>query len=1260
MKGISTAAVAAVFFVGGAFASIVDKTGVWKFDVGADGTATNLKPNVVTNFCDLVIPTTVRDGADKAYTVTSIGEEAFTSASWYSWGDDDDAYESPLYGEISSVVIPASVTNIGQYAFRDVPSLTNVVILSDTVTIGPQTFEACDRLVSVVLPENVTLGGFAFHGCTSLTTAVTPYIYDPSKDSSYQPFAGTVNLKHVTLPEGITSIRKSAFEKVPLESVVIPSTVTNIGDWAFLGCKSLASVTIPSSVTRIGRTAFGDCTKFVSVTIPSSVTELGDWAFSGCENLTSLELPPNLTVIRQGLLAGCYALTSVTIPAGVTSIECAAFRTCESLTSVSLPEGLTNLEDSVLAYCTALTEIRIPSTVTKLDGNSSHESTYGHFGGCTNLKKIYISDRMAIPGWTRDNIIEWLTYNCPSAEVVVESDDPGDDPGPQGDVPSVDDVTVTFDKAEVKVKEDAGLVKLTLKRMGNKKGSVGVRYTTLYGTAMPGEDYDSKKGVVVWADGDTKAKTIEITLIPDLVPTWEGEPKNFFVRLENLAFGDADAAVASPRLGALAQMKVTLQETAKMQTGTLQFCGWGTDRTAFANPKKPAATCADGEALTLWVDRVGGGDGAVGARVTLKAPKALKRADEVRTLVWWHGEMTAQRVAFEDCAVGSTATLTLLKKGELEGVPYVAKLGAAKTVALQAPHDNPPVVDPPIVDPPDEPIAAADLTFYQGVKVDLALGAEDCVTNAIGAMTDGITYALAGGKLPAGLKLDAKTGVLSGVPTAAGDAHVVLQARAGKTAGASCALTFRVVGLGSLGGKTFSGSAEAELYGFEGPANEWLGHLTLTVGKTGALSAKVLAGGKTFTFKDTGFNARTNVVELEGEFLTATLRAPQKLGKTTVTNELTVYVPCADGEEILTSAMAAAQLHFREGEEACGYYADLFGDFRKERVWKNQKPTEGYYTMALSTWLGALYGMPDGYGFLTMTIDKNENVKFAGQLADGTAVSGSSFVGYGEEGRPIVVYCAKARTAVGGTLRLRGLDGAPEGRFISNGPDLRWANGDPKSMYQMNPNGFHQQVETLGGYYNRTSNLQRYYRDTLLSLSCRPAADDRWSEKVVPKGMSTWISDPDYESTAVSVIGNKMSVEKQVLAKDSANKSLVDVVNSVNARGMAINYTRATGLFKGNFTEWFDNRYLVSDRVKPKQTKVKFDYAGVMVMIQGDGWRNAILPKHAGYGFTKFTIPREDGKSKWTGSWDLTLETEDVSEENQERWRSEEGEAEDI
>ena len=96
--------------------------------------------------------------------------------------------------------------------------------------------------------------------------------------------------------------------------VVIPDSVTRIGDLAFYDCTSLTSVTIPNSVTSIGSGAFSGCHGLTSVTIPGSMKSIGDWAFEYCTSLTSVTIPDSVTSIGKASFLDCTRLRSIIIP----------------------------------------------------------------------------------------------------------------------------------------------------------------------------------------------------------------------------------------------------------------------------------------------------------------------------------------------------------------------------------------------------------------------------------------------------------------------------------------------------------------------------------------------------------------------------------------------------------------------------------------------------------------------------------------------------------------------------------------------------------------------------------------------------------------------------------------------------------------------------------------------------------------------------------------------------------------------------------
>ena len=163
-------------------------------------------------------------------------------------------------------------------------------------------------------------------------------------------------------------------------TAVINSGVSNIGDYAFLGCTNLKSVTIPDSVTSIGDGAFSNC-GLANVTIHNSVTSIGNSAFSNCASLTSVTIGDSVTFIGESAFSGCKNLTSVTISNSVTSIGESAFYNCESLTDITIPDSVISIGDGAFANC-GLTSVTIPDSVTSIGGA---------FGGCHNLKAILVN-----------------------------------------------------------------------------------------------------------------------------------------------------------------------------------------------------------------------------------------------------------------------------------------------------------------------------------------------------------------------------------------------------------------------------------------------------------------------------------------------------------------------------------------------------------------------------------------------------------------------------------------------------------------------------------------------------------------------------------------------------------------------------------------------------------------------------------------------------------------------------------------------------
>jgi len=217
-----------------------------------------------------------------------------------------------------------------------------------------------------------------------ILTAIIPIYaqqYDSEKD-----------FKFYLYPDGDVVITEyiGSKKEIRIPPSIQNKPVTGIGDSSFKDNESIIKVIIPDSVTFIGDWAFS-CTSLTSINIPDSVIRIGDMAFLGCANLTSINIPDSVTDMGEGTFYGCINLTRVTIGNGVTSIVgyrmdhnegYGAFAYCESLTSITIPKSVTIIGWKAFSDCTSLTSVTIGSGVTEI--------FYEAFEGCTKLAIINV------------------------------------------------------------------------------------------------------------------------------------------------------------------------------------------------------------------------------------------------------------------------------------------------------------------------------------------------------------------------------------------------------------------------------------------------------------------------------------------------------------------------------------------------------------------------------------------------------------------------------------------------------------------------------------------------------------------------------------------------------------------------------------------------------------------------------------------------------------------------------------------------------
>ena len=385
--------------------------------------------------------------------VTSIGEYAFydcsglTSVVWNAknCADFSSRSNTPFYNiasQITSFTFGSEVKHIPAYLCYGMENLTSVIIPNSVTSIGYGAFQWCYGLTSVVWNAK---------NCADFSYNSAPFYYD----SQITSFTFGSEVEHIPayLCRGMAN----------LTSVTIPNNVMSIGDYAFRGCSGLTSVTIPNSVTSIGKEAFKYCSGLTSITIPNSVTSIGVEAFAGCSGvakfiiegtptfdaftltyfpkLDSIAVPAECFDIPEEYWVSCpkqvryikimggelssdafsviqrnykvlntLDLTSATN----TTLTDEAFKGCYALESLSLPSELQTIGYMALADCKNLQSIHVPSSVTDIDDSA--------FENCRSVTSITFGDalqsapQLRSTGSTSNSqlrrIGNWGFYNC--------------------------------------------------------------------------------------------------------------------------------------------------------------------------------------------------------------------------------------------------------------------------------------------------------------------------------------------------------------------------------------------------------------------------------------------------------------------------------------------------------------------------------------------------------------------------------------------------------------------------------------------------------------------------------------------------------------------------------------------------------------------------------------------------------------------------------------------------------------------------------